>query len=68
LYVHCTKFPTSQIEVKGVKGASKVNLLGYDGKVKISKSGNTLKIAAPQLNPITNPNEHAWVFKIENAL
>ena len=67
LYVHCTAFPIAPVVVKGVK-ASKVSMLGYGGKVKHNKSGNTVKITAPKLSPVTNPNEHAWVFKIENAL
>ena len=67
LYVHCTSFPTKQIEVKGIK-ASNVKLLGVDSKVKFKKSGKSVKITAPTLSPISNPSQYAWVFKIENAL
>src|SRR5690606_24520865 len=33
LYVHCTTFPTKPIEIKGLKGAAKVAMLGTDVKV-----------------------------------
>jgi len=68
LYVHCTKFPDKEIEIKGIKGASRVSMLGYDGKLKYKKSGSLIILTAPQLSPLTNPSQFAWVFKIENAL
>ncbi len=68
LYVHCTKFPEKSIEIKGINGLSKVSMLGVDGNVKFKKSGKTIKIVVPSLSPVTNPSEHAWVFKIENTL
>jgi alpha-L-fucosidase len=43
-------------------------MLGANEKVSFNKSGNTLKIIAPQLTPINNPSEFAWVFKVEGAL
>ncbi|MDX1283608.1 MAG: alpha-L-fucosidase, partial [Draconibacterium sp.] len=67
LYIHCIEYPTTPVEIKGVK-ASKISMLGFDGKVKFNKSGKSVKITAPQLSPATNPSEYAWVFKIENAL
>lgn len=67
LFVICTAFPQEQIVVKGVK-ASKVSMLGYEGKVKYSKSLNSVKISPPAVSPASSPGEHAWVFKIENAL
>uniref|UniRef100_UPI0032177864 alpha-L-fucosidase n=1 Tax=uncultured Draconibacterium sp. TaxID=1573823 RepID=UPI0032177864 len=68
LYVHCTKYPDSNIEIKGIKKASDVTLLGYSGKVAFKKSWKKVKISVPQLSPNTNPSQYAWVFKIENAL
>ena len=68
LYVLCTEYPESALEIKGVKKASSVKLLGLDQDVKYKKSGKTVKITAPQLSPNSGLNEHAWVFKIENAL
>ena len=67
LYVHCTKFPEKPIEIKGVKSAAKVTMLGVNEKVSFKKSGSTLKITAPQISPVNNPSEFAWVFKIEGA-
>ncbi|MCY1721385.1 alpha-L-fucosidase [Prolixibacteraceae bacterium Z1-6] len=68
LYVHCTKYPDSPVEISGIKKASNVTLLGYSGKINYKKSGKKIKITAPHLSPNTNPSEYAWVFKIENAL
>jgi len=67
LYVLCTKFPESTLEIKGVKKVSSVSLLGFAGEVSYKKSGKKIKISIPQLSPRTNPSEFAWVFKIENA-
>ncbi len=68
LYVHCTKFPEKPIEVKGIKGAAKVTLLGTNAKTGFKKSGSKLIINIPQLSPVNNPSEFAWVFKVEGAL
>ncbi len=68
LYVHCTTFPTKPIEVKGIKGAAKVTMLGLAEKVNYKKSGSALKISVPDITPINNPSEYAWVFKVEGAL
>ncbi|WP_346861674.1 alpha-L-fucosidase [uncultured Draconibacterium sp.] len=67
LYVLCTRFPESSIEIKGIKKVSNVNLLGFNGEVNYKKSGKKVTINIPQLSPLTNPSEYAWVFKIENA-
>ena len=68
LYVHCTKYPTSELKIKGLKKASSVNLLGYQGDVKFKKSGKTISISAPVLNPGKLTRTYAWVFKLENVL
>lgn len=68
LYVICTEFPPSLVEVKGIKGSPKVSMLGSSERIKMKKSGNTLKLVPPVLTPDKNPTEHAWVFKIEGAL
>ena len=68
LYVHCTKFPAKPIEINGLKEASKVSMLGLNQKVNFKKSGNSVKISIPQVSPLNNPSEFAWVFKVENAL
>ncbi len=67
LYVICTKYPDSTLEIKGIKKASEVKLLGLNQDIKFKKSGKTIKITAPQLSPNSELN-NAWVFKIENAL
>ena len=41
---------------------------GYEGKINYSYKNGTLRIQAPALNPGNNPSEHAWVFKLSDAL
>ncbi|MCW1736044.1 alpha-L-fucosidase [Anaerorudis cellulosivorans] len=67
LYVLCTEFPKEPLVIKGIKTGGKVSLLGFEGKVKSKKSGNTFIITPPVLTPQTNPSNYAWVFKIENG-
>lgn len=67
LYVLCTEFPEKPIAIKGIKNSGKVSLLGFEGKVKSKKSGDTFIITPPVLTPQTNPSNYAWVFKIENG-
>jgi alpha-L-fucosidase len=67
LYVICTEFPEKPVLVEGIKKAEKISLLGFDGKIRAKKSGNTLSITPPSLSPLTNPSQYAWVFKIENV-
>lgn len=55
-----------KIKVSGAK-AKTVSLLGYDGKVSFSKSGNQITINAPAINPSNNPSSYAWVYKISDA-
>ncbi|WP_319592168.1 alpha-L-fucosidase [uncultured Draconibacterium sp.] len=68
LYVHCTQYPTSDLKIKGLKKASSVSLLGYQGDVQFKKSGKTITISAPVLTPGKLTRTCAWVFKLENVL
>ena len=67
LFVLCTSYPEAIIEVKCDKRAENVSLLGVNVKVNFKRSGKTIKIT-PDLTPLNNPSEYAWVFKIEGAL
>lgn len=68
LYVLCTRFPETPITVAGITRAPKVSMLGYSGAVKARSGGGRVTITAPALSPESNPCDHAWVFKLENAL
>lgn len=65
LYVLCTKWPQSSLNIKGLKSAKKVSLLGSDAKLNYRFFGGGLSITAPVINPGNSPSEHAWVFKVE---
>jgi len=67
LYVLCTKFPEKPITILG-PGKGKVTMLGYNGPVKTQTGGGKITITPPVITPANNPCNHAWVFKIENAI
>ncbi len=66
LFVLCTKFPEKSIVINGVSKSGIVKILGFEGNVKIKKSGSKLTISIPVITPAKNPSPFAWVFKIEN--
>lgn len=66
LYVIMTRWHEKPITVKGVKGAGKVTMLGYDGKVSFRQSGNSVVIQPIRFqSPSDVPCSYAWVYKIE---
>ncbi|MCK4920028.1 MAG: alpha-L-fucosidase [Bacteroidales bacterium] len=67
LYVIVTKWH-KQIVIPQLSKAKSVTLLGSDLKVNHKFSGSKLTIQAPDVNPGNIPCNHAWVYKIENAL
>jgi alpha-L-fucosidase len=67
LYVICTKYPEKPLSVKGIgRRPASVTLLGRDGAVRFSQSGDRLTIVPPALRPADG--EYAWVFKLAAAL
>lgn len=68
LYAICTKMPDGPITIKGISKPGRVSMLGFDGKVSYKAVGNDLNITPPTFRPGESPCDHAWVFKIENAL
>lgn len=67
LYVIVTKWQDKPIVVNGIAKSGAVTLLGFDGKVKSSASGNKLSITPPVITPANNPCSYAWVFKIKDG-
>ncbi len=68
LYVICTKWPDKSIDVKGLKSAGKVILLGSTAKADSEYSRGILTIKSPAINLGNKPCDYAWVFKIEGVL
>jgi len=68
LFVIMTKWSGLPIVVEGIGKAQSVSMLGFNGRVKFSSSGNKLIIIPPAITPATNPCQYAWVFKLTNAL
>jgi alpha-L-fucosidase len=67
LYVIVTKWQDKPVVVQGLGKAASVSMLGFEGMVKHSSSGNKLTIAPPVVTPANNPSKYAWVFKVSNA-
>jgi len=68
LYILCTEFPEEPIVIKGINNIKKVSMLGFAGNIKSKRLGDILTITTPDLSPLINPSQYAWVFKVENAL
>lgn len=68
LYVLCTRYPETEVTIKGVAKGQKVVLLGAEEKeLKWNKSTDGISIQAPKLSP-NHKEKYAWVFKISGAL
>lgn len=68
LYLIVTKWQDKPLVVEGIGKADNITMLGYQGKVKFSVSGNRLNIGPPALSPVTSPCNYAWTFKVENCI
>ncbi len=64
LYMICTKWQNKPIVISNLKKAGKVEMLGYNGKIKSRVSKGKLSIELPNLNIAELPSTHAWVIKI----
>lgn len=67
LYAICTEWP-EKLEIRNLNKPSKITLLGYSGPIDSKYFKDGVFITAPKLTPNSIPCQHAWVFKIENAL
>jgi alpha-L-fucosidase len=67
IYVICTTFPETSIELECTKKPLGVSMLGYGGKIQYSCIGKILSIKPPAITPASNPCNYAWVFKVEGA-
>jgi alpha-L-fucosidase len=68
LYVILTRWPSSSVEVRGVKNPASVSLLGSDAKVSYRHRADRISVGMPALTPGNVPCDHAWVIKLENCL
>ncbi|MCE5347383.1 MAG: alpha-L-fucosidase [Bacteroidales bacterium] len=68
LYVIVTKWQNKPIVVEGISKPESVSMLGYNGKVKYSASGNKIAITPPVITPANIPCQYAWVFEVKNSL
>ena len=68
LYVIVTKWQDKPIAFEGISKPESVSMLGYNGTVKYSASGNKLTIIPPMITPANNPCNYAWVFKVKDGL
>lgn len=67
LYAIVTQWPEKPIVINGVSKSGDVTMLGFNGKVKYSVSGNKLTITPPAITPANNPCSYAWVFRVKDG-
>ena len=53
-----------EIIIENISKVSNVQMLGYNGDIQYSHSGNRLKIKLPLLTPNRIPCQYAWAFRI----
>ncbi len=68
LYILCTSWPEKELIIKGVSSGKTVSLLGSAKRIKHHFKKQQLTIDVSDIFPNDLPCEHAWVFKIENAV
>ncbi len=70
LYVICTQWPESRIQISGIgnKNNVLVHLLGFEKSIQWSLEGGNVIITPPQMYPSEVPSHDGYVFKISNAL
>lgn len=67
LFVIVTKWQDKPITVEGIEKAGTVSMVGFNGKIKYSVSGDKLIITPPVVTPANVPCQYAWVFKVTMA-
>jgi alpha-L-fucosidase len=68
LYLITTEFPTTPLQVSGIKKPTSVNLLGSHVVIKSSFKNGTFSIVPPAITPGNSPCQYAWVFKISGGI
>ncbi len=68
LYVICTRWPEKPVVVPGVGKPGKVTMLGSSLPVSSRWSGGKVTLTPPAIHPGNMPCQHAWVFKLTQAL
>jgi alpha-L-fucosidase len=68
LYVICTKWPEKNLVISGLSSNPNVSLLGSKQNVRNSLKGNNVTITPPQVPLSETKLQHAYVFKLANAL
>jgi alpha-L-fucosidase len=64
LFVIFTSYPDKPFAVPGIRKPSAVQLLGFSGKIQYANTS----ITPPTMSPGSMPCQHAWVFKLTDAL
>jgi alpha-L-fucosidase len=69
LYLICTDWPENELTILGLKNTKdiSVKLLCSNKTVKSKIVGNKFTFIPPKILPHEIPNQHAFVFKIENS-
>lgn len=68
LYAIVTAWPETPIMISGIQKPTAVTMLGGQGKVTFAMKNGGVLITPPLVSPATIPCQHAWVFKLREAL
>ena len=69
LYVLCTQWPERDLRIAGCDGEGiRVEMLGLARAISWRMEGEYLVISPPVISPAEVPCEHAYCFKISNAV
>ncbi|MCD7973304.1 MAG: alpha-L-fucosidase [Candidatus Azobacteroides sp.] len=68
LYVIVTEWNKKPVTIKNINNPKRLTLLGSNKKINAVYKNNTLTIQPPSLEIMDIPCQHAWVYKLENAL
>jgi alpha-L-fucosidase len=67
LFVIVTRWQDTPVTVEGIGKAESVSMIGFNGKIRYSVSGNKLTITPPAITPANIPCQYAWVFKVKKV-
>ncbi len=70
LYALCMQWPRSPLPIIGIGSAAgiEVEMLGLAQSISWRVEGNSLVVSPPAISPAEVPCQHAYCFKISNAL
>lgn len=67
LYIICMQWPDKPIVIENVSKGSRVEMLGYKGKISHTLKNGKLAVNVPPISIDRLPSHLAWVFKVKSG-